>query len=76
MLEFHNRERNTVTVALKREQLEVPYGIAEVRDGRIIALREKPALALDVNAGVYIASPEICQRVRTGDQARYAATSQ
>ena len=66
MLEFHNRERNTVTVALKREQLEVPYGIAEVRDGRITALREKPALALDVNAGVYIASPETRQSVRAG----------
>lgn len=66
MLEFHNRERNMVTVALKREQVEVPYGIAEVRDGRIVALREKPALALDINAGVYIASPEICRRVGPG----------
>jgi dTDP-glucose pyrophosphorylase len=66
MLEFHRRERNMVTVALKREQLEVPYGIAEVRDGRIVALREKPALALDINAGVYIASPEICRRVSPG----------
>jgi dTDP-glucose pyrophosphorylase len=66
MLEFHNRERNVVTVALKREQFEVPYGIAEVHDGRITALREKPAWALDVNAGVYIASPEICGRVRPG----------
>ena len=66
MLEFHNREHNMVTVALKREQLEVPYGVAEVCDGRITALREKPALTLDVNAGVYIASPEICHCVRAG----------
>jgi dTDP-glucose pyrophosphorylase len=66
MLDFHNREHNVVTVALKREQFDVPYGVAEVRDGRIIALREKPALSLDVNAGVYIASPEICERLRPG----------
>jgi dTDP-glucose pyrophosphorylase len=66
MLDFHNRERNVVTVALKREQFEVPYGIAEVRDGRITALREKPALALDVNAGVYIASPEFCDHLGAG----------
>jgi dTDP-glucose pyrophosphorylase len=66
MLDFHNRQHNIVTVALKREQFEVPYGIAEVCDGRITALREKPAFALDVNAGVYIASPEICEHVRPG----------
>jgi dTDP-glucose pyrophosphorylase len=66
MLDYHNRERNVVTVALKREHFEVPYGIAEVHDGRITALREKPALELDVNAGVYIASPEICDRLRPG----------
>ncbi len=66
MLEFHNRERNVITVALKREQFEVPYGVAEVHDGRITALREKPALALDVNAGVYVVSPEIYNCVRAG----------
>jgi dTDP-glucose pyrophosphorylase len=66
MLDFHNREQNAVTVALKREHFEVPYGVAEVKEGRITALREKPALAMDVNTGVYIASPDIFERIPPG----------
>jgi dTDP-glucose pyrophosphorylase len=63
MLEFHRREGNSVTVALKRHSFEVPYGVAEVRDGRIVALREKPEIAVDVNTGVYVASPAILNLV-------------
>jgi dTDP-glucose pyrophosphorylase len=66
MLQFHLRESNMVTVALKRDKFEVPYGVAEVRGGRIVALREKPEFVMDVNTGVYIASPVIFDHVRPG----------
>lgn len=66
MLDFHSRERNDVTIALKRENFEVPYGVADVRDGRITALREKPEFAMDVNTGVYVVSPSAFDHIPTG----------
>jgi dTDP-glucose pyrophosphorylase len=66
LLQFHRRENNIITVALKREKFEVPYGIAEVSGGCIIALREKPELTMDVNTGVYIAEPAVLDCIRRG----------
>jgi len=66
MLEFHRRQRNVVTLALKRESFAVPYGVAEVKDGQIVALREKPEISLDVSTGVYIVAPSVLDRVRPG----------
>jgi dTDP-glucose pyrophosphorylase len=66
MLQFHSREENTLTVALKRDKFEVPYGVAEVRGGRIVSLREKPEIVMDINTGVYIASPAALDHVRGG----------
>jgi len=66
MLEFHRRQHNVVTLALKRESFSVPYGVAEVKDGQIVALREKPEISLDVSTGVYIVAPSVLDRIRPG----------
>ena len=66
MLQFHHREGNIITVALKRETLVVPYGVADVSGGRIVGLREKPEFVMDVNTGVYIASPEALDHLQPG----------
>ncbi len=68
MLDFHNRENNAVTVALKRDSFKIPYGVAEVQNGRIIALREKPAYDMDVNTGVYIVSPSVLDYLPKGQR--------
>jgi dTDP-glucose pyrophosphorylase len=64
MLQFHRRDGNSLTIALKREEFTVPYGVAEVANGRVVALREKPAISFDVNTGAYIASSAILDRLR------------
>jgi dTDP-glucose pyrophosphorylase len=66
MLEFHIRESNTISIALKNERIEVPYGVAEIENGRITQLREKPEIALQVNTGVYAVSPQALARVEPG----------
>lgn len=67
MLQFHESAQAIATMGIREYTLEVPYGIVEVDNGRILALREKPVQKFLVNAGVYALRPEILDMVRPGE---------
>lgn len=55
---LHRANAHMATVALRRHVIKVPYGVCEVNDGRVTALREKPELHYDINSGIYVLAPE------------------
>ena len=57
LLSFHKEGGNLLTIGVRRFELEVPYGVVELEDGRVSSLREKPAFGFFVNAGVYAVEP-------------------
>jgi dTDP-glucose pyrophosphorylase len=57
LLTFHRDGGDLITVGVRRFELEVPYGVVEIEDGRVSSLREKPAFGFFVNAGVYAVQP-------------------
>jgi len=57
LLRFHVEDRNLITVAVRQYVLEVPYGVVELEDARVIGLREKPTVGFFVNAGIYAVDP-------------------
>ncbi len=59
MLRLHGRDRNAVTVAIKRETTVIPYGVAELEGSRITAIREKPNHSYFINTGVYVVEPDV-----------------
>ena len=63
MLKFHRHERNVLTVALREESREVPFGVARVEGTRILSVTEKPSHTYFVNAGIYVAEPYILDRI-------------
>jgi NDP-sugar pyrophosphorylase family protein len=63
MMNFHNYEHNVMTVALKEEKVEIPYGVAKLEGTRIIQLQEKPKYIHFINAGIYIIEPFIIDRI-------------
>ncbi len=56
ILEFHNEGGFVATSCLKPYQVEVPFGVAEVRGKRLIGFREKPTEQMLINAGIYVFS--------------------
>jgi dTDP-glucose pyrophosphorylase/CBS domain-containing protein len=58
LIRFHTADRNAITVGVRQYALEVPYGVVEIEDGRVQALREKPTMQFFVNTGLYAVSPE------------------
>lgn len=62
MLAFHRAQGAEATVAVRRYEVPVPYGVVECEDGEeglISRLREKPLLQLLINAGIYLLEPSV-----------------
>ncbi|MGA2384133.1 MAG: nucleotidyltransferase family protein [Gemmatimonadales bacterium] len=66
MLDFHRRGRYAVTFGVRPHTVAIPYGVAELRSGRLHALREKPTLHMLINAGIYVVSPQALRLVVRG----------
>jgi len=58
MLEFHAKGNYHATMGVRTYQHEIPFGCIQANQGRIISLEEKPAVERQINAGIYILSPE------------------
>jgi dTDP-glucose pyrophosphorylase len=63
MLGFHDTHGATVTVGTRRYHHTVPFGCIDTDGDRIVRMEEKPTLTRQVNAGLYVVSPEVVARV-------------
>lgn len=65
MLAYHQEKAAKLTVAVRRFEFTVPYGVVESDDGYVTRLAEKPSLGFFVNAGIYIVEPEVQATIPT-----------
>ena len=57
MLDFHRENESVLTVAVRKYDMNVPYGVVESDGSAVRTLREKPLLTFLVNAGIYLLEP-------------------
>jgi NDP-sugar pyrophosphorylase family protein len=67
MFLFHQEQRAVMTVAVRRYDVQVPYGVVDCEGASVRALREKPQLNFFVNAGIYLLEPEAFDHIRPGE---------
>lgn len=67
MMQLHKEKGARLTMGTKLVQLPFHYGVVESKNGwRVDAIKEKPPLSAEVNAGVYIMNPEAVQEIPEG----------
>lgn len=67
LLDDHLAHGNAMTVATRRYEHQVPFGVVERGENRKVAqLVEKPVLDVEVNAGIYAVSPAVLDFVPLG----------
>ncbi len=66
MLAFHEEHQAMITVAVRRYEMQVPYGVVECEGSQVCGLREKPELSFFVNAGIYVLDPAVYQFIPNG----------
>jgi dTDP-glucose pyrophosphorylase/CBS domain-containing protein len=66
MLAYHRKHRAVLTVGVRKYDMQVPFGVVECEDVRIVKLQEKPALSFFINAGTYLLEPDACDYIPEG----------
>lgn len=61
--DYHVAHDAVATMAVREYDFQVPYGVVNVRDGRILSIEEKPVHKFFVSAGIYMLSPQILTQV-------------
>ena len=63
LLAFHKAQGAHLTVAAKEYTVEVPFGVLRVSASNIVDLAEKPTERFLCNAGIYILSPSLFDKL-------------
>jgi NDP-sugar pyrophosphorylase family protein len=59
LLDFHIRGKTLSTMCVREYEYQIPYGVIETKEDKILSIVEKPIQKFFVNAGIYLLSPEV-----------------
>lgn len=59
LLEFHKKQANAATLCVREYRYQIPYGVVQLDQYRILRLKEKPVHYYNVNAGIYLLNPAV-----------------
>lgn len=66
MLAYHREHGADLTVAVRRYDWQMPYGVIECDGPRVRQVREKPLFGFLVNAGIYLLEPSVHHYIPKG----------
>ncbi|MBC3936354.1 nucleotidyltransferase family protein [Undibacterium sp. CY7W] len=66
MVDLHAESGADATMGVRPYEMQVPFGVVQEREGRIIGIEEKPTQVFTVSAGMYVLSPQVLELVPSG----------
>jgi dTDP-glucose pyrophosphorylase len=63
LIDFHEATGADVTLSVGQSYTQVPFGVVQTREGRVLHIQEKPRFKHDINLAVYVFSPEIIKLI-------------
>jgi dTDP-glucose pyrophosphorylase/CBS domain-containing protein len=67
MLVYHQEHQADLTMAVRKYEFKVPYGVVESDGQSVTGLREKPLMSFFVNAGIYLLQPSASRFIKHGE---------
>lgn len=67
LLEAHASRDVVATIAVSEYQHQVPFGVLEASQERLLRIVEKPTRSWQVNAGIYVLEPTLLARIPRGE---------
>lgn len=58
LLDYHETQDSVATMCVRDYEIQVPYGVINVMNERLVSIEEKPVYRHFVNAGIYVLNPE------------------
>lgn len=63
LLNFYNETNSLATMCVREYEYQIPYGVIETQDYKLLSIIEKPIDKSFVNAGIYVLSPDVLKFV-------------
>jgi dTDP-glucose pyrophosphorylase len=67
MFDYHQEQHADLSMALREFHFQIPYGVVEMEERRVAAIKEKPTQTFFVNAGIYILTPSVQAYITKGE---------
>ena len=68
MVKFHKENGNMITMVCAYKNIDIPYGVVEMRENGIIeSMKEKPMMSFLTNTGIYIVEPAVVDDMIDGE---------
>lgn len=58
LLDFHHESNSIATMCVREYEYQIPYGVIETNQEKLLSIVEKPVHKSFVNAGIYVLNPE------------------
>lgn len=69
LVNYHKKNESTATIALKRRDIKIDFGIVEMDDSNVIKnYIEKPTIDYLVSMGIYVFEPEILEYITLNEK--------
>lgn len=59
LIDFHEENQVDCTICIREFDYQLPYGVVEIKNQKVLSISEKPIYKYFVNAGVYVMNPEL-----------------
>lgn len=66
VLEWHREHEALITVVGSHNEVNIPFGVLALSNGRLDAIREKPIHDVIINTGMYVMEPRILEYIAAG----------
>jgi dTDP-glucose pyrophosphorylase len=63
LIDFHEATGADVTLSVGQSYTQVPFGVVQTSEGRVLHIQEKPRFKHDINLAVYVFSPNIVRLI-------------
>lgn len=60
---YHLTNQSMATMSVREYDFQVPYGVVNIENSKIVSIEEKPTHKFFVSAGIYMLSPEILEYI-------------
>lgn len=68
LFQYHREHAARATVCVREFDMQVPYGVVEFDNNRVLGISEKPVHRFMVNAGIYVLDPTVLDRIPRGQR--------
>lgn len=63
LLDMHEANGATTTMCVRQYEYQVPFGVAQISEDRLVMIEEKPIMRHFVSAGIYVVQPNVLDHI-------------